>query len=110
MNEVRKETYSLGPLEVPADGLCGGQTQSSANISASLWMMGSGAPVPMITKGGLETIPGICDGVCERRHARERSRAGCRLHAASSGHSEGGDGGQRQAEIWCRHCYVQTSV
>jgi hypothetical protein len=29
----------------------------------------------MITKGGLETIPGICDAVRERRHARERCRA-----------------------------------
>ena len=51
------------------------------------------AAVPMITKGGLETITQhLGDGVCERRHPRECRRAGRRRHAASPGHSEGRDG------------------
>ena len=51
------------------------------------------AAVPMITKGGLETITAApCDGVRQRRHPRECRRAGRRLHAASPGDSEGRDG------------------
>src|SRR5262249_1451369 len=36
--------------------------------------------------------PAPCDGICERRHPRERRRSGDRLHAASPRHSEGRDG------------------
>src|SRR5437867_1453724 len=42
------------------------------------------AAVPMITKGGLETITQhLAIGVRERRHPRERGGAGHRLHTAS---------------------------
>ena len=52
------------------------------------------AAVPMITKGGLETITqSPCDGVRERRHPRECRRARRCRYAAAPEHSEGRDGG-----------------
>ena len=48
------------------------------------------AAVPMITKGGLETITQhLAMEYAQRRHPRERRRARRRLHAASPKHSEG---------------------
>jgi len=56
-------------------------------------ILGVTASVPMITKGGLETITQTpCDGVREGRHPRKCRRTRDRLHAPSSGHAEGRDG------------------
>jgi len=56
-------------------------------------ILGVTASVPMITKGGLETIhTAPRDGIREGRHPRERRRAGHCLHAASPGYPQGRDG------------------